>query len=337
MRHAALAYWMNCGGRVGALSDWSTAQGMHGVHVWFRGAEGTSDFSIDEPPEQRGDPLFSDIPYWYNSVRGNTWLGERLFLVADAMPREDTHHAVYLKDGRRYLIAYRMHPGGRGRHADCWFYPLDAWLRLSDALNGPWRDALVWLWGPLEEHHLVETGSGISLFYTGYSAPEVTATWMRLHCGASEGDRLFFCVDSPNALHALAQSATGAAQARIAQQARLFAAIDHGMASFVKQRNHADCASWDDLFVKAVLLKKSAPVVMKSDSGRASIKERMADMVLAALGLSDREMWLALSQCGAHAALLNNLGGSLADGLDDWELLVMLYFYCESMRGDRGS
>lgn len=322
---------------MGALSDWSTAQGMRGVHVWFRGAEGTSDFSIDEPPEQRGDPLFSDIPYWYQTLRGDTWLGERLFLVADALSREDTHHAVYLKDGRRYLIAYRIHPGSRGRHADCRFHDLDPWLRHSDAMTGPWRDALAWLWAPLAGQHLVETGSGASLVYTGYSAPDVAATWMRMHCEAKAGDRLFFCVDSPDALHALAQSVAGAAQARIAQQARLFAAIDRGIADFIQQRNRSGCMAWGDLILNAVLLKKSAPVLVKSEPESASVNERMADMVLAALGLSDREMWLELSKCGAHAALLQNLGGSLSEGLDNWELLVMVYFYCESMKGDRGS
>jgi hypothetical protein len=337
MRRAALAHWMNCGGGVGALSDWSTAQGARGVHVWFRGVEGTSDFSIDEPPDQRSDPLFSDMPFWYETLRGNTWLGERLFQAADALPWEEKHHAVYLTEGRRYLIAYRIHQGRRGRHADCRFHDLNAWLRISDAMTGPWRDALLWLWGALAGHHQVETGSAISLFYTGYSAPEVAATWMCLHCEAREGDRLFVCLDSPHSLHALAQSVAGAAQARIAEQARLFAAVDHGIADFMKQRKHSDCMSWGEFILNAVLLKKTAPVLMKSDPESASVDERMADMVLAALGLSDREMWLALSQCGAHASLLQNLGGTLGDGLDDCGLLVMLYCYYESMRGDRGS
>jgi hypothetical protein len=322
---------------VGALSEWSTAQGMHGVHVWFRGAESTADFSIDEPPDQRDDPLFSDIPYWYDTLRGNTWLGERLFLVANALPQEDAHHAVYFKDGRRYLIAYRIHRGGRGRHADCRFHDLDRWLRHSDAITGPWRDALTWLWGPLAGQHLVKTGSGVSLVYTGYSAPDVAATWMRLHCEAKKGDRLFFCVDSPNALHALAQSGAGAAQARIAQQARLFAAISRGIADFVKQRHRSGWTSWDELILNAVLLKKSAPVLMKSEPESASVNERMADMVLAALGLSDREMWIEFSKCGAHTALLQSLGGSLGDGMDDCGLLAVLYCYYESMKGDRGS
>lgn len=314
------------GGGVGALSDWASEQSARGVHVWFRGVEGTSDFSIDDPPGQNRDALFSDTLFWYETARGNTALGARLFRAADTMPWKQNHHAIYLKEGRRYLIAYRMHPGARGRHADFRFHDLDSWLRISDTMIGPWRDALVWLWGALAKHHIVEAGEGVSLFYAGYPWPEIASTWMRLYCDAKAGDRLFVCVDDLASVSKLSESTQVNTATSISEQARLFNAIEQGVANFVKTRyDLGPTLSWGELIRDHASRRKNAPVLMKSDEASVSLDERLVDMALAAMGLSDRKMWQAFWRCGAHAALLQRLGVRHEAGLDHSGLLTVLY------------